>query len=124
MLLSDVTSIEDLYDFFRQDERVVIGALQEEGFLRPLKTCAKKTCRTREVLYRNVDYKGNYAAYCKKCKKFRSLTNGTFFEGTHLSFKHIFVSLWFWVCHVSSRDCANVTGIAREACVQYFRFFR
>ncbi|KAJ1522477.1 hypothetical protein ONE63_001667 [Megalurothrips usitatus] len=41
-----------------------------------------------------------------------------------MSFEDVFVMMWFWVCHISSRDCAKDTDISREACVQYHRYFR
>ncbi|KAE8746882.1 hypothetical protein FOCC_FOCC006302 [Frankliniella occidentalis] len=77
-----------------------------------------------QVLYRNADYKGHYAAYCKKCRRYTSLCSDTFFEGTHLSFEDTFVCLWTWCAHVAQTDTANVTGITREAVNQYHRYFR
>ncbi|KAK3925953.1 Deoxymugineic acid synthase 1 [Frankliniella fusca] len=81
----------------------------------PLRRCSKSSCRQMQVLYRNVDYKSHYAAYCKKCRSYSSLCKGTFFEGTHLSFEDCFVSLWTWCAHVSQTDTSNMTGITREA---------
>ncbi|KAK3916690.1 putative transposase-like protein, partial [Frankliniella fusca] len=56
----------------------------EEGLLLPLAKCKKTSCRTMQCLYRNEDYKGHYAAYCRKCRKYSSLCTTTFFEGTNI----------------------------------------
>ena len=124
MLLSDCKNVKDIYQFFMQDGKIAYESLQEERFLQPLQRCKKSSCRTLQTLNKNKAYKGGYAAYCKMCKKFSNLTDGTFFEGTHLSFEDVFIVLWFWVCHVSSNDASKVAGISRESIVQYFRYFR
>ncbi|KAK3909791.1 putative transposase-like protein [Frankliniella fusca] len=115
MRISECQNLKDIYAFFRQDEKDVVQSLQEEGMLLPLRRCPKKTSRTAQILDRNTDFKGHYAAYCKKCKKFSSLCKDTFFEGTHQSFEDIFVALWTWICHVSQHDAASLTGISRNA---------
>ncbi|KAE8742017.1 hypothetical protein FOCC_FOCC012458 [Frankliniella occidentalis] len=89
-----------------------------------LKRCSKAKCRTMQVLYRHPDFKGNYAAYCKKCKTWSNLCTGTFFEGTHVSFENCFVSMWTWICHVSQTDTLRLTKIPRECVNQYHRYFR
>lgn len=70
MLISQCRSLKDIYKFFEQDDKEIIEALQQEKFLKGLKRCKKVSCRTQQSLVGNRDYKGNYAAYCKKCKKF------------------------------------------------------
>lgn len=69
-------------------------------------------------------FPGGYASYCKKCKKFKNITDGTFFETTKIDFQVFFELLFLWVSGASCKVTVNLTGQTKVVVVQYFKYFR
>ncbi|XP_034237593.1 uncharacterized protein LOC117643053 [Thrips palmi] len=122
-MLAEVTSLKDVYALFSKlSPKEVIEMLEAEGLLLKLNRCSK--CRTQRTLNKNKDYKGGYAFYCKKCKKFKNVTDGTFFDTTKIEFEDFFVLLWLWASHTSVKVARNLTNFSKVTIIQYFRYFR
>jgi len=64
-----------------------------EGLLGQLEQCSK--CRNNQKLSKNTHYKEGYTARCGKCKYFKSLFKGTFFEGRRLPLRKMLEFFFF-----------------------------
>lgn len=69
-------------------------------------------------------FTGGYTSYCGKCKQFKKITEGTFFEKTQIQFEDFFVILFMWASNLSVKGVVNLTQNSKVLVVQYFRYFR
>ena len=122
--LNDVSSIYDVTNYFAADDKTVIQRLQGDRLIKQCGRCRFRRCRRQTVLYRNTDYKGNYAKYCKTCRKFESLTSGTLFEETHLGFRDIVMLAFLWSEDICVTNSAGLIDLPKSTIVHYQSYFR
>uniref|UniRef100_A0A8D8QFD7 ISXO2-like transposase domain-containing protein n=1 Tax=Cacopsylla melanoneura TaxID=428564 RepID=A0A8D8QFD7_9HEMI len=116
-------SLRDVTMFFLNDEKMVINMLIEKKLLKQLTKCSK--CRVPQVLRRHQSFKGNFGAFCKKCKKFWKLTKNTFFDNMRVSFEMIMSIVWCWCSHLSVQATKNILhDVTLNTIAHYFRYFR
>jgi len=74
----------------------------------------------------NTHYKGGgFGGRYPKCRKFKNLTDGTFFEKARISFDRIFTVMYVWCGGVSHKEAGILAGVTAEHTkVDYFDVFR
>ena len=122
--LNDVCSIYDVNNYFASDDKTVLQRLQGDRLIKQCGRCRFRRCRRQTVLYRNTDYKGNYAKYCKTCRKFENLTSGTLFEETHLGFRDIVMLAFLWCQNNSVTQIAKLTDLPKVTICRFHSYFQ
>uniref|UniRef100_A0A8D8XJZ9 Uncharacterized protein n=1 Tax=Cacopsylla melanoneura TaxID=428564 RepID=A0A8D8XJZ9_9HEMI len=116
-------SVLDITRFFMKDDKSIINELIDKKLIKGLTRCYK--CRVPQELRRHQSFKGNYGAFCKKCKRYSKLTKNTFFENTGVSYEIIMCILWCWCSHLSVQAAENMLNdVSHNTIVQYYRYFR
>ena len=67
----------ELSIFVGKSDKEIVEFLQENKFLKPNGIC--ENCHVARRLIANKMYKGGCGARCPRCRKFKKLTDGTFF---------------------------------------------
>ena len=109
--------------FGGKTEKEIIEILQEGKFLQKCGVCEK--CHVQRRLNASKDHKGGFGARCLKCKKFKRLTDGTFFDQTRISFEKIFLIMYLWCAGVPQNEKGKLLQLtSQHTKVNYYQFCR
>ena len=118
-----VKSIKDIIVTFSGNNDNKLRILQDMGLIARRMRCKRRNCRRYCSLIRKSNEYLGHVFKCNRCKLYRSMLDGSFFQGSHLSIINIFMLLWLWCCRSRPVATSNITNISKKHSTTTYKIF-
>ena len=117
----DVNSIQDIIETFSGNNLTI---LQNLGLIRRRTRCKRTACRRYCSLIRKNNHYLGHIFRCNRCRSYRSVTEGTFFQFCHIPVISVFMLLWLWCCRTRAKVASAIVNIPKNTVLQQNRYIR
>lgn len=120
--LPPILCVGSLLELIRllDDVPQTIQTLSQLGLLKSTVYCCNRLCSLQN---NNIKAEG-VAWRCRRCRTYKTIRHGSFFEDSHLSLKQILLIIFCWSCKFQVQQTADVVGVPNLSILRWYKRIR